>query len=42
LGIDFEIRRDKLQINMTPKDFEENKDFLQKVLPEAVIEDEKE
>jgi hypothetical protein len=32
----------KLQVSLTAKDFEENKDFVRKILREAVIQDEKE
>ena len=42
VGLDFEIRKGKLQVSLTAKDFEENKDLVRGILRESVIEDEKE
>lgn len=42
MGLDFENRQEKLQVSLTAKDFEENRDFVREILREAVIEDEEE
>ena len=42
VGLDSEIRKGKLQVSLTAKDFEENKDLIREILREAVSQDEKE
>jgi hypothetical protein len=42
VGLDSEIRKGKLHVSLTAKDFEENKDLIREILREAVSQDEKE
>jgi len=41
-GLDFKTQEGELKINLTAKDFEENKELIREILREAVVEDEKE
>ncbi len=41
-GLDFKNKEGWLKINLTPKDFEQNKDLLRELLRQSVLEDERE